>query len=277
MKFQLKALVAALALVAAVPAQATLDVPADQITGIGNSSMVLGVFDRANNVSALFDLGKNYSDFNQIGNSFADSNVDAAGTSFSWDLTTGDYSVAWNTFLNLVNPANLQWAVVGADNVGNGATARGMIMTLNQPTVTALATQPVIGQAGTLQNYFSEAQATSVQVYENHTLVANGANVANAGILPNFVNYFGSGRANSAGSVVVGNIDQSLSVFQQVTGTGTIQPSSSIIFANGANFLLSSNGQLNYSTIAAVPEADTWAMMLLGLGFMGFVARRKQA
>jgi hypothetical protein len=26
-----------------------------------------------------------------------------------------------------------------------------------------------------------------------------------------------------------------------------------------------------------VPEADTWAMMLLGLGFMGFAARRKQA
>jgi PEP-CTERM motif len=40
---------------------------------------------------------------------------------------------------------------------------------------------------------------------------------------------------------------------------------------------LNSAGVLSYSTVTAVPEADTWAMMLLGLGFMGFVARRKQA
>lgn len=40
---------------------------------------------------------------------------------------------------------------------------------------------------------------------------------------------------------------------------------------------LSTAGVLTYNTVTAVPEADTWAMMLLGLGFMGFVARRKQA
>ncbi|MDI1298999.1 PEP-CTERM sorting domain-containing protein [Methylotenera sp.] len=38
---------------------------------------------------------------------------------------------------------------------------------------------------------------------------------------------------------------------------------------------LSSTGQLVYTATAAVPEADSWAMAMLGLGLMGFVARRR--
>lgn len=37
---------------------------------------------------------------------------------------------------------------------------------------------------------------------------------------------------------------------------------------------LSATGQLTYTT-APVPEADSWAMAMLGLGLMGFVARRR--
>ena len=40
---------------------------------------------------------------------------------------------------------------------------------------------------------------------------------------------------------------------------------------------LGTNGVLTYTNIAAVPEADTSAMMLAGLGLMGFVARRRRA
>jgi len=39
---------------------------------------------------------------------------------------------------------------------------------------------------------------------------------------------------------------------------------------------LNATGQLTYTTAtAAVPEADSWAMAMLGLGLMGFVARRR--
>jgi MYXO-CTERM domain-containing protein len=41
---------------------------------------------------------------------------------------------------------------------------------------------------------------------------------------------------------------------------------------------LGANGVLTYTgttAVAAVPETNTWAMALLGLGFMGFVARRR--
>ncbi|HAJ72016.1 MAG TPA: hypothetical protein DCO68_08035, partial [Methylophilaceae bacterium] len=61
MKFQLKALAAALVLAAAVPAHATVATAAS-----GNSSLILTVLDTVAGVSATFDLGKSYSDFNQV-------------------------------------------------------------------------------------------------------------------------------------------------------------------------------------------------------------------
>jgi hypothetical protein len=283
MKFQLKALVAALAFVAAVPAQAALDLPQDivAVPNTGNSSMVLGVFDRAANVSMMVDLGKNYSDFNKIGSSFADSNVDALGTSFTWNLAAGDYATAWSTFLPLVNPANLQWAVIGADNLGTGTGARGVIATLNAASVLPITTNQIGTQAAALQSFMGPAQLDSTQIYQNHSLVADGASVSNSGtVQANFLNYFLGGKPNAAGSVVVGGINQSLRVYQQVGSASNFTNGTSYIFGNNASFLLSSNGTLTYSTdpaVAPIPEADSWAMMLLGLGFMGFAARRKQA
>jgi len=189
MKFQLKSLAAAMVLAAAVPAQAAID-----IGTTGNSSMTLAVFDRAANVSAIFDLGKSYSDFSIMSNaSFADSNVDAPGTSFSWNLTTGDYATAWSTFIALVNPANLQFAVIGTDNAGTGAGQRGLISTLNQETVSALTTNPLGLQITNWDGYLSANQVDISVIYQNHTSVANGASVGNAGS-GNALTYFGQGK-----------------------------------------------------------------------------------
>ena len=275
MKFQVKALVAALAVIASVPAQAAIDIPVT-----GSSSMVLAVFDSTAKVAAAFDLGMNYADFSVIGSSFADSNVDAMGTSFSWNLAAGDYAAAWSTFLPLVNPANLQWAVLGGDNVGNGAGSRGVIGTLNQASVSPLATVTLIGQVGAINTYMNNASVVSTQIVTNHNDVANGANVSNATLTNNFTTLLSSGKPNAAGSVAVGNINDSMAVYQQVVGATSGAASTSTIFGNNAAFRLTSNGALTYSTdplVTPVPEADSWAMMLLGLGFMGFAARRKQA
>jgi len=82
-------------------------------------------------------------------------------------------------------------------------------------------------------------------------------------------------NGTSTGSVTVGNAGQSLAVYQNLYGSGPFTATSSAIFANNASFTFTADGALTYVT--AVPEADSWAMMLLGLGFMGFAARRKQA
>lgn len=279
MKFQLKALAAAMVLAAAVPAHATLD-----LSTSGNSSLTIAVFDKVANVSAIFDLGKNYSDFSVMGTSFADSNVDNLGTNFSWDLTSGDYATAWSTFTSLTNSANWQFAVLATDGAGTGAGQRGIISTLNQPTITALTTNPLLAQITNWDTYLGANTVDSAVIYQNHgselvpTGIANGASVGNSGS-GNALIYFGGNKNFGSGSVSVGNVGQSLAVYQNVIGSSNFGATTSTIFANNAAFTFTANGALTYATnpVVEVPEADTWAMMMLGLGFMGFVARRKQA
>ena len=270
MKFQLKALAVAAILAAALPAQAATDSAVS-----GNSSLILAVYDTTANISALFDLGKNYSDFNVAGASFANSGVTNAGTSFSWNLASGDYAAAWSLFNLTATLPNIKYAVVAQDNTGSGAGGRGLIS-----TYASFATNPTTGQLGTIATNFDSYQLGnglgSNVTYENHSVVANGGSVSSAGssYAPN---YFQNSKNFSLGPIAVGAIGGDLGVFQYTSAATTFVTPTLTVFGNGAKFNLASNGSLVYSTVAAVPEADTWAMMMLGLGFMGFVARRKQA
>ncbi|MDI1361105.1 PEP-CTERM sorting domain-containing protein [Methylotenera sp.] len=58
-----------------------------------------------------------------------------------------------------------------------------------------------------------------------------------------------------------------------VTQTVKTQFLTNGVGSTGDTWNLNAAGQLTY--IAAVPEADSWAMAMLGLGLMGFVARRR--
>ena len=269
MKFQLKALAAALALVAAVPAHAAMD-----LATFGNSSFVLSVFDKVANVSASFDLGKNYLDFNQVATAGAVSTVAAQGTTFSWDLAgNADYSSAWSSFMGAATLPNIQYAITAADNTGNPAPgSRGYITTL-AATGLSLSNSGMVTAMGNFDTYIN------VQNFNGH-VAANGSVFSNtstaAGVLYNSNRVGGS----TNGPLTVGALGSSLGVIQVTYGgTTAFAPTLATVFGNGAQFNLASNGALLYSTtpLAPVPEADTWAMMLLGLGFMGFVARRKQA
>ncbi|WP_020167599.1 MULTISPECIES: PEP-CTERM sorting domain-containing protein [Methylotenera] len=267
MKVQFKALAAVVVLAAALPAHAAIDTAAS-----GNGSLVLSVFDRVANISANFDLGKNYSDFTIAGNSFANSGAAAAGTNFSWDLSTGDYATAWNQFFSTATLANTVFAIGAGDNLGAGAGNRGFITTYSVVGNNITSTQAQ-GLAGFFDVYTGES-ASSAALFQNHTVVANGSSVANAGAA--FAGqFYGGGKNNAVGATAVGAIGTDLGVLQYLSAASSFATSPVTIFGNGAKFNLASNGALVYSTIAAVPEADTWAMMLLGLGFMGFIARRK--
>ena len=268
MKFQLKALAAAAILAAALPAQAATDTAVS-----GNSSLILAVYDTTANISALFDLGKNYSDFNVAGASFANSGVTNAGTSFSWNLASGDYSTAWSQFLTTATLANIKYAVVAQDNTGAGAGNRGLISTYS-----AFATNPTTGQLQTIganfDSYVAGNGLGSNVTYENHSVVANGGSVSSSST-SYAPNYFLSGKNFNLGPIAVGAIGGDLGVFQYTSAATTFVTPTLTVFGNGAKFNLSNSGSLTY--VVPVPEADTWALMMLGLGFMGFVARRKQA
>ena len=274
MKFQLKALVAALALVAAVPASAAID---NAVTA-GNSSLVLTVWDSVANISASFDLGKNYSDFSIAPTaSFANSGVNTAGTAFSWDITTGDYAAAWTSFASIADEANASWAVTAVDNLGAGAGARGFITTYTGASLANLGSTALIGAVAAYDIFLNNQAFTNG--IQNHTTTLNGASTAVPGSAAYFAQAYTSNRINGVGPITGGKINTSLGVIQTITQTAQVVNNNIYSNANGiSTFTLTSNGQLAYAAaVAAVPEPETYAMLLAGLGFMGFVARRKQA
>jgi hypothetical protein len=272
MKFQLKALTAAVILAAAVPAQAAI------ITApTGNSEFVLTVFDQAANVQASFDLGINYLNFNQVAAAGTVSNVTNLGTTISWNLASNpDYASAWTPFIAAATSPNIRWAVSAADNTGApGTGARGYITTRTAPAV-SMTNQQLLNALGPFDTFVNNEN------FNGHTAANGSLFTANAGTA---FTLYGNGNNRLGGSAagplaLVSGLNSSALVEQRTTSsTSGVAQNIGTLFANGASFTLASNGVLTYATnpAAPIPEADTWAMMLLGLGFMGFVARRKQA
>jgi hypothetical protein len=270
MKFQLKALAAAAILAASIPAQAAIELP-----NTGNGSTVLVLIDKTANLTATFDLGLHYSDFNQI------ASAGALGTqgSFALDLANAaNYSATWAAlFANGATLPNLQYAFIAADNLGAGAGNQGFIASLATLGPTSQTSAPVQTAAGTLNNTLNNVDFVGTLQTNLNTSVANGA-ALQSGVDGAYT----TGKLNGVGSFIFANLDTTMGFSQYVIGTSTISQAGKVLLPASATtptFTLLNNGQFSFSaaSVAAVPEANTWAMMMLGLGFMGFVARRKQA
>lgn len=269
MKFQLKALVAALALAAAaLPAQAAMTK-----TDSGASSLVLTLIDNTNNISATFDLGFSYSTFSTLV-----STALTNGGSFSWDLASlPNYSDAWTTFTTTGGNVNLaQWAVFAGDNVGSGAGTTGMITTYKTGSNLSLTTQ-LTASLGAFDTYISGNNAPGVG---NHASVADGASTSTSGA--SFAGaakaYGTTGRVNNSGFDATELLGSSMTIRQVLSGaTSTSAISASTLGNTQGNytFTMSKAGVLTLAV--PVPEADTYAMLLAGLGLVGFAARRRNA
>ena len=274
MKFQLKALVAALALVAvAAPAQATI---ANSATG--SSSLILTLLDNAANVSASFDLGYDY-------NSFAESIVTSgpSAANINWNLSSDvNYASAWNSFTAVANLSTAHWAIFAGDNTVPGG--KGMIVTYSTLPATNVLNSELNTQLGNFDTYLTGPIAGTVggnAALGNHSIVANGADFttnANANAYAGSAKAYNlDGKVGTKGPVTWGNFDQSLGVVKLSLGTSRVV---SDVYANSvgaSSFTMGADGALVFAApVAAVPEADTSAMMLIGLGLMGFVSRRRK-
>ena len=278
MKFQLKALTAALVLSAAsLSAQAAMNT-----AGSGNSSLILTMLDNNANISATFDLGYNYS-------SFADLVTAANSGKFTWNVTTGDYANAWSTYWATASAADTKWAIYAADGTGSGTGndtgAVGMITTFKSGSNLSLTTQ-LVSSITSFDEYIAannNINAATVGATSNHGAVANGASTATGGaaFAENAKAYGGTGRINSAGYVATSGLDQSMTVVKLLSGaTNTARITTSTLGNAEGNytFALSSAGVLSFNVpVAVVPEADSYAMLLAGLGVVAAVVRRRKA
>ncbi|WP_124552787.1 PEP-CTERM sorting domain-containing protein [Methylophilus methylotrophus] len=261
MKFQLKALAAALVLSASsLSAQAAMD-----LSSTGNGSFVLSVWN-ADLGSATFDLGYNY-------NSFAD--LVSQGT---FDLTAGNYASAWS-FISAASSAPTYWAVFAGDNAGSARTkgSFGFFTTANSTDGMSQLQSTASVNTGVLANMDTYIGAAN-NAPGNHSTVANGANIstltANSGA--GSAGAYGTGKAGAAGPFARAELDQSQQMLQ-ILSQGTAAPTANFMAnatGNNYTFKLSSAGLLS---VTAVPEADSYAMLLAGLGVLGLVARRRKA
>jgi hypothetical protein len=258
MNFKLKALVAALALAVTLPASAAID---NGTTGAG--SLVLTVFDRTASISATFDLGATKATFNQAANS-------------AWDLTTGNYASAWSTFWTSATAANTEWAIFAGDTTGQLAGDKSIFTTVSS-TWTNVQNNPLSAMSNAFDTYIFAANNLG-----NHFVVADGANTATSGVAYGGSVYSTGGQINVKGGDMTASIGTNMNVWNVAAGTSALANSTATkLSVAGFNpyFNLSSTGALNYTAaaaVAAVPEADTSAMMLAGLGLMGFIARRRR-
>jgi hypothetical protein len=277
MKFQLKALAAAVVLAAAIPAQANLVLPST-----GNGSSILVLIDSAKNLTATFDLGLNYLNFNTVASAGAiGSNNALTGTGLTVNLassTNANYAATLSAFTTAGGTlANSSWAFLSADGLGQGVGAQGLFTSFAGAGA-ATQTNPLGTAIGAWNTALTTLNTTNL--LGTSTLSATTTGAALQGTAIPAVYNLATGKLNNAGAVIFGAVGSTaLGVNQYISGSSAFVAATNNIFT-GATMTLDANGLFTYSTaatVAAVPETNTWAMAMLGLGFMGFVARRKQA
>ncbi|MCB5188726.1 PEP-CTERM sorting domain-containing protein [Methylobacillus caricis] len=266
MNIKMKALVAAAVAVMSVSgaANAALD---SSVSGVGNnSSLVLTLFDRANNVSATFDLGFNYQ-------TFAVGGVESS-SSFSWNLASGDYADAWNSFLSIADVSSIKWGVAAGDHLGavNQLGSKGFITTYNTSLSSAPTTNFVYSQFQSpltgLADYINANNELG-----NHSSVENGASVATSG-KAYAGNFYGGDKFYNLGPVALDFLGTEQGVVQYLTSNSVISRGDVLVY--DATFSLEADGVLRY-TVAAVPEPETYALLLAGLALVGAAARRRKS
>ncbi|MDF0378834.1 MULTISPECIES: PEP-CTERM sorting domain-containing protein [unclassified Methylophilus] len=275
MKFQYKALVAALALSAAtIPAQAAMTFATS-----GSSSMILTLLDFNSNMSATFDLGYSYDTFQTMVTDTHKTGVlsaDGLTKTMSFDLAGGNYANAWSSFWSVASTSTTKWAIYAADGTGSGAGARGIISTYKSGANLTNSNQLQTSVAN-FNSYMTNNNAL-----DNHNSVEDGASVVTTNTSQAYagraVAYGATGRINAQGHVSMNNMDQSMTVVQQLTGATAASPVAFNVLSgpNGDyTFKMTSTGLLEF--VIPVPEADSYAMLLAGLGVIGLVARRRKA
>ena len=264
LNFKIKALLAASLLAAALPASAAMTASSS-----GASSLILTVLDmNAGGKTATFDLGFDKDTF------VRNQNLTAI------DLTTGNYAEAWNAFTASSTMTNVQYAVFAGDFSGTTFTDYSYFTTAGGASMLSLFNSGFSTQLGNLDTYIS-----NVNNLTNHNSVGNGGSISAAAAAgyARVSTFYGTsnGKIGTFGGDATGSIGTNLNVYDVIGVTGgaggSITPVK--LDVNGFNpfFNLSSSGVLNYTAVAAVPEADTSLMMLAGMGLMGLIARRRKS
>lgn len=272
MSMKLKVLAAAVALAAAGQAGAAI-----QDGTKGNGELFLSVWDSVGQQSYIRGLDTLMNDFGTVNAPTAAgfvAKVDSTpGFSKSW---TAD--ATWSTFVagkSAADIANFKWDVAALDSTGTSAAHQQRYLTTTNEDLTAWPTTPLVQQSNA--NITSMSTVNTALQTANFTLGASKSGIFTSG--PAY--YDGAKKENMAGKASF-NTDANVGTaldFYYLTRSGSTASAEALQFKYGsadskAQFMLGTDGNLSY-TVAAVPEAETWAMFAMGLLAVGAVARRR--
>ncbi len=270
MKAKLTKLSAALILAGlAGGAQAAIDP-----TSTGNGELFFSVWDAVRATSYTRDLGLQLTDVSLAGVATQQGviysfSADALLTTFLADTVTA------NGDLN-----DLIWNIGAGDTTGTLAGNRRGLYTGNF-TEAAMETNASSQFTNALNN--SNIQIAQLNTQATHNSLIDGSNVATQGgsVDDDFayagLATWGTNAGGLVGVNTTGAVGQSLNFWfvSNSAGVNTIKVvASQFMGALGAAvWTFASNGTLSFA--APVPEAETWALLGLGLVGLGFYARRR--
>lgn len=273
MTFKLNALVAALVMAASAPALATIE-----DSSLGNGELFMTVWDEVGQKSYTLDLNLRMNDFL--------SGVAVSGTTYNYAADAN-----MSSFLSMVAPADksgLKFAIGAMDGSGANSTdyyrfiSTASNIVLGNSLTNQVTNENLKNFAASGDQFLGDTNGSLAASGENSLIVTDPALVSYAGSAQWGNNWGSAANFTSTGLIdndaIVDGGDLGLYFLRQSSGAYAPRNNASIyegIFQGGNQVYanLDMNGNL---LVAAVPEAETYAMMLAGLGLIGFMVARRR-
>lgn len=302
MSLRIKMIAAAVAMVASVGANAAIQGPAGQITATGSLSTMNGSSEGlftayGNGFAYSFDLAD--AGFDSVfrtgfgGNVFmnqlvSNTNADLIGPATIEVLQSTangvifDYALpSFSSFLDQAGTSGIQFNVVFGDSKGT----HRYLTTFEAPSFGALGNNTPFSNIGARLDTYAAGLNTKMTasgtadntVATDGWLITTSADIEAYGAL--YGNNFGGTVAGLDNTGLLGGAVNMAVLY----GSTTLAPMGKAFTMEGrqieARTYLADDGQwhLQIGAVAAVPEPETYAMLLAGLGLIGAVARRRRA
>ncbi|MEO9061399.1 MAG: PEP-CTERM sorting domain-containing protein [Nitrosospira sp.] len=291
MNFKFNALAAAVIMAASAPALAAVEGGPT-----GNGELVLNAryyggtsaTTGGDDISGMFDLGIKMNDFIALNGQ--------AGVNKSWDLTQGAYGAAWNQLTSFVTSHGGTLDEIKFNVIALNSAQISVAGGVSYLTTANVDQYPVIGNANVKQFVGMQQYIDANNTRGTNATDANGASTALPSDPTNSffgaINGFGQGDTwlQKAGLDTTQSLGTSQNLwFLTTSSTSTLAKGITTPFGVDLNhdgsiagnefskFALNTTGMATFNSpvLSPVPEADTWAMLLAGLGMLGAMVRRR--